>query len=232
MLWPVGRSRWSGCAGRWIRFGCPVTATGGSCWRLMAASGRGDLTRSVVLPHLRSWQGAGSDDPELAVLVRGRAGAGPDLVDGGPGRGAAAPERRRHRGHRRPHEPHRGRRRSFGLGPGSPGRRGSTRPGLSTKDNNGYLETSCRAARCGWVCRARRRSRTAARCAGHRVARRPHRVGAGVWGLRSGGGEQPEGVDAGEGVGEGAGSFEIAHGGLHPRGCQGPSLHRGRGCAP
>ena len=42
-------------------------------------------------PHLRARQGTGADDPGLALLLRGRAGAGPHVVDGDPGHPAAGP---------------------------------------------------------------------------------------------------------------------------------------------
>ena len=45
----------------------------------------------VVLPCLWAGEGAGADDPGLAVLGDRRAGAGPDLLDRGAGRGAAGP---------------------------------------------------------------------------------------------------------------------------------------------
>jgi transposase len=69
----------------------------------------------------------GPADPRLAVLVRRRAGAGPRLMDGDPGRGTARPRRRRHGSHRqaaagrgRPAD----RRRT--LAPGRPGHRERT----------------------------------------------------------------------------------------------------------
>src|SRR5580704_9588506 len=55
----------------------------------LAAARRGNQPGAFVLPRLRAGQGAGADDPGLAVLGHRGTGTGPDLVDGGAGRGAA-----------------------------------------------------------------------------------------------------------------------------------------------
>jgi restriction system protein len=57
----------------------------------LAAARRGDQPGPAVLPCLWAGQGAGADDPGLAVLRRRGAGAGPHLMDRGAGCGAPGP---------------------------------------------------------------------------------------------------------------------------------------------
>ena len=56
--------------------------------RGVAAPGRGDQPRSVVLSRLRAGQGSGTDDPRLALFLCGGAGVGPHVVDRATRRGA------------------------------------------------------------------------------------------------------------------------------------------------
>ena len=57
----------------------------------LAAARRGDQPGAAVLPRLWPRQGAGADDPGLAVLGHRGAGTWPHVVDRGAGRGAAGP---------------------------------------------------------------------------------------------------------------------------------------------
>jgi len=57
----------------------------------LAAARRGDQPGPAVLPCLWPREGAGADDPGLAVLGDRGPGAGPHVVDRGAGRGAPGP---------------------------------------------------------------------------------------------------------------------------------------------
>ena len=80
---------------RWALAALPLPAWGDGRIRLGDVSNwlRPDAETSpgAVPPYLRAREGERADDPGLAVLVRGRAGAGPHFLDPAAGRGPAGP---------------------------------------------------------------------------------------------------------------------------------------------